>query len=109
MDANEVRLTPSPQAFNLSASPAARMVLTLGFRASCANVAHRPQGRGLRPSDSHGKHGVRPYHYARQRHTTIMARARPEDFKRVAWEDVCDQLITRAMGSDGNDSTVDAR
>lgn len=69
------------------------------------------------------KHGVRPYRYARQRRTTIMARARPEDFKRVVWsefcqlhdeleryfEDVSDQLITRAMGSDGNDSTVDAR
>lgn len=69
------------------------------------------------------KHGVRPYRYARQRRTTVMARARPEDFKRVVWsefcqlhdeleryfEDVSDQLITRAMGSDGNDSTVDAR
>lgn len=52
-----------------------------------------------------------------------MARARPEEFKRVVWwelcqlhdereryfEDVSDQLITRAMGSDGNDGTVDAR
>ena len=69
------------------------------------------------------KHGVRPYRYARQRRTTIMARARPEDFKRIVWrefcqlhdeleryfEDVSDQLITRAMRSDGNDSTLDAR
>lgn len=69
------------------------------------------------------KHGVRPYRYARQRRTTIMARTRPGDFKRVVWaefrqlhdeleryfEDVSDQLIIRAMGSDGNDSTVDAR
>lgn len=69
------------------------------------------------------KHGVRPYRYARQRRTTIMARARPGDFKRVIWpefcqlhdelehyfEDVSDQLITRAMGSDGNDSTLEAR
>ena len=69
------------------------------------------------------KHGVRPYRYARQRRTTIMARARPEEFKRVVWSEFCqlhdeleryfkdvsDQLITRAMGSDGNDNTVDAR
>ena len=69
------------------------------------------------------KHGLRPYRYVRQRRTTIMARARPEDFKRVVWSEFCqlhdeleryfeevsDQLITRAMGSDGNDSTVDAR
>ena len=68
------------------------------------------------------KHGVRPYRYARQRRTTIMARARPGDFKRVVWgefcqlhdeleryfEEVSDQLITRAMGSDGSDSTLDA-
>ncbi|SAY39130.1 hypothetical protein [Candidatus Synechococcus spongiarum] len=69
------------------------------------------------------KHGVRPYRYARQRRTTIMARARPEEFKRLVWakfcqlhgeleryfEDVSDQLITRAMGADGNDNTVDAQ
>ena len=69
------------------------------------------------------KHGVRPYRYARQRRTTIMARAREEDFKRVIWSEFCqlhdelehyfeavsDQLITRAMRSDGNDSTLDAR
>ena len=50
---------------------------------------------------------------------------RPEDFKRVLWSEFCqlhdeleryleevsDQLITRAIGSDGNDndSTLDAR
>ncbi|KKZ14131.1 MAG: hypothetical protein TH68_05630 [Candidatus Synechococcus spongiarum 142] len=69
------------------------------------------------------KHGVHPYRYGRQRRTTIMARARPGDFKRVIWSEFCqlhdeleryfeevsDQLITRAMGSDGNASTVDGR
>lgn len=66
---------------------------------------------------------MRPYRYARQQRTTIMACTRAGDFKRVVWwefcrlhgeleryfEDVSDQLITRAMGSDGNGSTLDAR
>ncbi len=63
------------------------------------------------------KHGVRPYRYARQRRTTVMARARREFFDQVVlpefdllhdelesyFEDVTDQLIERALGSDGGD------
>ena len=69
------------------------------------------------------KHGVHPYRYARQRRTTVMVRARERAFDRVVWtefsrlhteleiyfEDVTDHLITRAMGSDGDDSAFDQR
>ena len=69
------------------------------------------------------KHGVRPYRYARQRRTTVMVRVRERVFDRVVWTefsrlhteleiyftDVADHLITRAMGSDGDDSTLDRR
>ena len=62
------------------------------------------------------KHGVRPYRYARQRQTTVMAPARQEFFDQVVlpefdllhdelesyFEDVTDQLIERALGSDGD-------
>ena len=67
------------------------------------------------------KHGVRPYRYARQRRTTVMVQAREAVFDRLVWpefsrlqtelesyfEDVTDHLITRAMGSDGDDSGLD--
>ena len=67
------------------------------------------------------KHGVRPYRYRRQRRTSVVVRARERDFNRVVWpeysrlqnelesyfEDVTDHLIGRAMGSDGDDSTLD--
>ena len=67
------------------------------------------------------KHGLRPFRYPRQRRTTVMVRARERRFNRVVWaefsrlqteleiyfEDVTDYLITRAMGSDGDDSTLD--
>ncbi len=67
------------------------------------------------------KHGVHPYRYARQRRTTVMVRARERTFDREVWEefimlhdelasyfnDVTDDLITRAMRSDGDDSTLD--
>ena len=63
------------------------------------------------------KHGVRPYRHARQRRTTFMVRARHDFFEQVVWpefnilhdelesyfEDVTDQLIERALGSDGDD------
>ena len=57
------------------------------------------------------KHGLRPFRYARQRRTTVMAQAREGSFDRVVWdefsrlqtelqfyfEDVTDHLITRAI------------
>ncbi len=69
------------------------------------------------------KHSLRPFRYARQRRTTVMVRARERSFDRVVWaefsqlqtelqfyfEDVTDHLITRAMGSDGDDSTIGRR
>ena len=69
------------------------------------------------------KHGVRPYRYARQRRTTVMVRAREQEFDRVVWlefsmlhtelegyfEDVTDHLISRAMGSDGDDNALELR
>ena len=69
------------------------------------------------------KHGLRPFRYTRQRRTTVMIRAREQDFDRVVWtefsrlqtelelyfQDVTDYLITRAMGSDGDDSTIGRR
>ena len=67
------------------------------------------------------KHGVRPFRYKRQRHTTVMVRVRERQFDRVAWpeylqlqselnayfNDVTDHLISRAMGSRG--SSTDTR
>ena len=67
--------------------------------------------------------GLRPFRYARQRRTTVMVRARERHFDRVVWaefshlqtelelyfEDVTDHLITRAMGSDGDDSNIGQR
>lgn len=69
------------------------------------------------------KHGIKPYRYARQRRTTVMVRARERVFEGVVWpeferlhselegyfEDVTDHLITRVMGSDGDDSALDLR
>ncbi len=69
------------------------------------------------------KHGLRPFRYARQRHTTVMVRARERHLERVVWaefnllhteleiyfEDVTDHLVTRAMGSDGDDSATTRR
>lgn len=66
------------------------------------------------------KHGLRPFRYARQRRTTVMVRARERQFDREVWaefsrlqteletyfEDVADYMISRAMGSDGDDSTL---
>ena len=66
------------------------------------------------------KHGLRPFRYARQRRTTVMVRTRERSFDRVVWaefgrrqtelqfyfEDVTDDVITRAMGLDGDDSTI---
>ncbi len=66
------------------------------------------------------KHGVHPYRYAGQRRTTVMVRVRKREFDRVVWEEfirlhteledyfegVTDHLITRAMGSDGDDSAI---
>ena len=68
------------------------------------------------------KHGVRPFRYKRQRHTTVMVRVREREFDRVVWpeyyqlqselnayfNDVTDHLISRAMGSGGR-STLDLR
>ena len=67
------------------------------------------------------KHGVRPYRYRRQRRTSVVVRAREREFNRVVWpeygrlqtelesyfEDVTDHLVSRVMGSDGDDSTLD--
>ena len=67
------------------------------------------------------KHGLRPYRYRRQRRTSVVVRAREGEFDRVVWpeysrlqtelesffEDVTDHLITRVMGSDGDDSALD--
>ena len=69
------------------------------------------------------KHGLRPFRYARQRRTTVMVRAQERSFDRVVWpefsrlqtelelyfQDVADYLITRAMGSDGDDSAIGRR
>ena len=67
------------------------------------------------------KHGMRPYRYRRQRRTSVVVCAREREFNRVVWpeysslqtelesyfEDVTDHLITRVMGSDGDDSALD--
>ena len=67
------------------------------------------------------RHGVRPYRYRWQRRTSVVVRAREREFNRVVWpeysslqtelesyfEDVTDHLITRVMGSDGDDSALD--
>lgn len=67
------------------------------------------------------KHGVRPYRYRRQRRTSVVVRTVERHFNRVVWpeysrlqtelesyfEDVTDHLITRVMGSDGDDSALD--
>ena len=67
------------------------------------------------------KHGVRPYRYRRQRRTSVVVSAREREFNRVVWpeysrlqtelesyfEDVTDHLISRVMGSDGDDSSLD--
>ena len=69
------------------------------------------------------KHGLHPYRYSRQRRTTVMVRARERIFDREVWaefsrlhdelehyfEDVTDYLISRAMGSDGDDSALGRR
>ena len=69
------------------------------------------------------RHGVRTYRYARQRRTTVMVRTRREFFDQVVlpefdllhdelesyFEDVTDQLIERALGSDGDDGFPDPR
>ncbi len=69
------------------------------------------------------KHGLRPFRYARQRRTTVMVQAPERPFNRVVWaafsrlhtelqmyfQDVIDHLITRAMGLDGDDSTIGRR
>ena len=66
------------------------------------------------------KHGLSPFRYRRQRRTTIMLRVRERWFDREVWseysrlqteldyyfQDVTDHLITRAMGSDGDDSKL---
>ncbi len=67
------------------------------------------------------KHGVRPYRYRRQRRTSVVVSAREREFNRVVWpeysrlqtelesyfEDVTDHLISRVMGSDGDDNGID--
>ena len=67
------------------------------------------------------KHGVRPYRYRRQRRTSVVVSAREREFNRVVWpeysrlqtelesyfEDVTDHLISRVMGSDGDDSGLE--
>lgn len=69
------------------------------------------------------KHGLRPFRYARQRRTTVMVRARERQFDRVVWaefsrlqtelelyfQDVTDHLISHALRSDGDDSTLGRR
>jgi hypothetical protein len=68
------------------------------------------------------KHGVRPYRYPRQRRTTVMVRVQERAFDRLVWaefsrlqtalelyfEETVDHLITEAMHSDGDDSTLEA-
>lgn len=67
------------------------------------------------------KYGVRPYRYRRQRRTSVVVSAREREFNRVVWpeysrlqtelesyfEDVTDHLISRVMGSDDDDSSLD--
>ena len=69
------------------------------------------------------KHGVRTFRYARQRRTTVMVRTRERFFDRAVWPeysrlqselesyfvDVTDHLVERVMGSDGDDSNLDAQ
>jgi hypothetical protein len=64
------------------------------------------------------KHGLRPYRYRRQRHTTIMVRAREREFDAVVWpefssllseltiyfEEIVDHLVTEAMKADADDA-----
>jgi hypothetical protein len=68
------------------------------------------------------KHGLRPYRYSRQRRTTVMVRVHERAFDRLVWpefshlqtalelyfEETVDHLITEAMHSDGDDSTLEA-
>ena len=68
------------------------------------------------------KHGVRPFRYKRQRHTTVMVRVREREFYREAWPEYCqlqaelaayfndvtDHLISRVMGAGGS-STLDLK
>ena len=69
------------------------------------------------------KHGLRPFRHTRQRRTTVMVLARERQFDHAVraefsklrielelyFQDVTDHLITRAMGSDGADSTLGRR
>src|SRR5690625_1675239 len=66
------------------------------------------------------KHGLRPYRYPRQRHTTVMVSAREKAFDQEVWpefshlhtalqsyfEEVTDHLIQDAMTSDGDNSRL---
>ena len=68
------------------------------------------------------KHGVRPYRYPRQHRTTVLVRVQERAFDRLVWaefsrlqtalelyfEDTVDLLITEALRSDGDDSTLEA-
>lgn len=67
------------------------------------------------------KHNVRPYRYPRQRRTTVMVRISERFFDDVVWaefsrlqteleiyfEETVDHLISAAMHSDGDDSTIE--
>lgn len=64
------------------------------------------------------KHGLRPYRYRRQRHTTVMVSAREKTFDQEIWpefshlltalqsyfEEVTDHLIQDAMAADDDNS-----
>ncbi|WP_022726841.1 hypothetical protein [Fodinicurvata sediminis] len=66
------------------------------------------------------KHGLRPYRYRRQRHTTVMVQAREAAFERVVWpefndlhqalvgyfEEVTDHLIEDALSVAGDSDTL---
>ncbi len=68
------------------------------------------------------KHGVQPYRYPRQRRTTVMLRAEASQLNDVILpqfneleeelytyvDDLTDHLIANGMGSDGDDTTMEA-
>jgi len=69
------------------------------------------------------KHDLKPYRYPRQRRTTVMVNAPRTFLEKVVWaefsdlqeelsryfEETTDHLISTAMGSDGDDSDIQAR
>ena len=68
------------------------------------------------------RHGLRPYRYHRQRHTTVMLQASPDFVDEVLWpefeqlsstltaflDEVTDRVIAAAVHEDASDASVTA-